>query len=122
MLWWIIQITILSCILILLVHHVFYFLKSSLTVPKIKDLVNTTPQKYKDIYDIIYQKRMETINIVNEETETNIQENTYMKNELKDFLKKQMQELNMDIVETPIDDSVSLSLINNFSNENIRII
>jgi len=118
MLWWVIKITILSCILILLVHHVFYFLKSSLTVPKIKDLVNTTPQKYKDIYDIIYQKRMETINIVNKETETNIQENTYMKNELKDFLKKQMQELNMDIVETPIDDSVSLSLINNFSNDN----
>lgn len=120
MLLWIIQTIILSGILILLVHHVFHFLKSSLTIPKIKDLVNTSPQKYKDIYDIIHEKRSDNINKPDEEIEIEInsQENTSMKNELKDFLKKQMQELNMDIVEEPISDFSSLSLINNFSNEN----
>jgi hypothetical protein len=104
MLWWVIKITILSCILILLVHNVFHFLKTSLTVPKIKDLVNTTPQKYKDIYDIIHQKRSDNINRTDEEIEINSREKSSMKNELKDFLKKQMQELNMDVVDESIAD------------------
>jgi hypothetical protein len=45
MLSWIIQITVISIILIFLVHHLINFLKSTLTVPKIKDLVNSPTQK-----------------------------------------------------------------------------
>ena len=40
MLSWILQITIISIVLIFLVHYLFNFFKSTLTVPKIKDLVN----------------------------------------------------------------------------------
>jgi len=50
---WIIQITIISIILIFLVHHLINFFKSVLTVPKIKDLENTPNEKYKNIYDNI---------------------------------------------------------------------
>ena len=53
MLSWIIQTTIISLILIFLVHHLINFFKSTLTVPKIKDLVNTPLQKYENIYNII---------------------------------------------------------------------
>ena len=53
MLSWVIQITILSIILVFLVHHLFNFFKSTLTVPKIKDLVNTPAQKYENMLNII---------------------------------------------------------------------
>ena len=53
MLTWVIQITIISFVLIFLVHHLINFFKSTLTVPKIKDLVNTPTQKYKNMYTII---------------------------------------------------------------------
>jgi hypothetical protein len=44
MLTWVIQITIISFVLIFLVHHLINFFKSTLTVPKIKDLVNAPTQ------------------------------------------------------------------------------
>ena len=56
MLSWIIQITIISIVLIFLVHYLFNFFKSTLTVPKIKDLVNSPTQKYQNIYDTISNK------------------------------------------------------------------
>ena len=39
MLYWIIQTTILSIIFIFVVHYLINFFKSTLTVPKIKDLI-----------------------------------------------------------------------------------
>jgi hypothetical protein len=114
---WIIQITIISIILIFLVHHLINFFKSVLTVPKIKDLVNTPNEKYKNIYDTIshnkyrdYEYENDTendkkfnINKVNYTLEDILPPNTNttsianatahsnnMKNELKNFIKKQL--------------------------------
>jgi hypothetical protein len=42
---------IISLTLIFLIHHLYMFLMNTLTVPKIKDLVNKPNQQYKDIYD-----------------------------------------------------------------------
>jgi len=53
MLFWTLQITIISIILIFLVHHLIVFFKSNLTVPKVKDLVNAPAQKYDDIFRTI---------------------------------------------------------------------
>ena len=53
MLSWIIQISLISIIFIFLVHHILMFFKTTLTVPKIKDLVNSPNQKYQNIYDTI---------------------------------------------------------------------
>ena len=97
MLFWIIQITIISIILIFLVHHLINFFTSTLTVPKIKDLVNTSTQKYENMYNIIKHNSN-----TNSNTNTNsnedytlidllpTKEEPNMKNELKDFLKKQL--------------------------------
>ena len=46
MLTWIIQISLISIIFIFLVHHILMFFKKKLTVPKIKDLVNSPNKKY----------------------------------------------------------------------------
>ena len=53
MLLWIIQISIISIILIFVVQNLIYFFKSTLTVPKIKDLVNSPHQKYEAMFNII---------------------------------------------------------------------
>ena len=53
MLFWTLQITIISIILIFLVHPLIVFFKSNLTVPKVKDLVNAPVQKYDDIFRTI---------------------------------------------------------------------
>lgn len=110
MLSWILQITIISIVLIFLVHYLFNFFKSTLTVPKIKDLVNAPAQKYENMFNIISKgnsdpilsanisenmnANMNATSINNEYTLTDLlpkQETTSdMKNELKNFLKKQM--------------------------------
>lgn len=109
MLSWIIQITIVSIILIFLVHYLFNFFKETLTVPKIKDLVNVPNKKYENMFNII-SKTNETHNytdidllpiqpntqqdiVENNEQKWNTQPDTdSMKNELKSFLKKQLKE------------------------------
>ena len=102
MLSWILQISIISIIFIFLVHHLLCFFKTTLTVPKMKDLVNSPLKKYQDIFDTIS----------NSNINSNINSNTYlptdgnytdinllptenaigtdMKDELKSFLKKQL--------------------------------
>jgi len=85
---WIIQISIISIIFIFLVHHLIMFFKSTLTVPKIKDLVNSPNQKYQNIYDTISHKSTSYTDI--DLLPINNSNNTDMKNELKSFLKKQL--------------------------------
>lgn len=107
MLSWIIQITIVSIILIFLVHHLINFFKSTLTIPKIKDLVNSPNQKYENMYNIIKSGSGSTSSNSNSNSNSSNSGSTTtdytlidllpkqgdvnMKNELKNFLKKQMQ-------------------------------
>lgn len=86
MLSWVIQITVISIILIFLIHHLINFFKSTLTVPKIKDLVNT-PQKYENMYNIIQQNSKTDYTMIDLLPK---EEKPTMKNELKNFLKKQL--------------------------------
>jgi hypothetical protein len=101
MLSWIIQITIISIILIFLVHYLFNFFKETLTVPKIKDLVNVPSKKYENMYNII-SKNNEN-NASHNYTDIDLlpkfddeiipkPDPDSMKNELKSFLKKQLKE------------------------------
>ena len=105
MLTWIIQISIISFIFIFLVHHLIGFFKTTLTVPKIKDLVNSPSQKYKHIFDTINTNTNTNTNTdtnisytaidllptqSNSTSELDISTKDMMKDELKNFLKKQM--------------------------------
>jgi hypothetical protein len=98
MLWWIIQATVLSVLFIFIVHNLIHFLKSNLTVPKIKDLVNTTSQKYDKMYNVIKSDKSEDLKEQNRKTSEYVindllpsEERANMKNELKNFLKSQLQ-------------------------------
>lgn len=122
MLLWSIQISVTSIILIFLVHHLIVFFKNTLTIPKIKDLVNGPIQKYENMYEIIHSSSKISKNMAanidrtggetngtlihtldelipkntSQETPLNIvpnipnSESKSMKDELKTFLKKQM--------------------------------
>ena len=106
MLSWIIQITIISIILIFLVHYLFNFFKETLTVPKIKDLVNVPNKKYENMYNIISKNNENTnsynytdIDLLPTQPEEKVEpkwdklsDADSMKNELKSFLKKQLKE------------------------------
>jgi ferritin len=98
MLSWIIQITIISIILIFLVHYLFNFFKETLTVPKIKDLVNVPNKKYENMYNIIKNSKSGSNDSSNNEyTLIDLLPKTNepnMKSELKNFLKKQMNKNN----------------------------
>lgn len=120
MLYWTIQFAIISIILIFLVHHLIHFFKSTLTVPKIKDLVNSPIQKYENIYNIIKNGNNNHNNINNNNPEEytmiellpKIEDEKNMKNELKNFLKKQFNDTNNN------DLGKDLSTINNISSFN----
>ena len=122
MLSWIIQISLISIILIFLVHHLIGFFKTTLTVPKIKDLVNSPSQKYQTMFDTI--SKGDLVPSKFDYGSTTVRSNSYtaidllptemqfnadntntnfvldtstkdvMKDELKSFLKKQMNTSN----------------------------
>jgi len=99
MLFWTLQITIISIILIFLVHHLILFFKSTLTVPKIKDLVNAPAQKYENIYNTISSKDYTESLLPNgiktdfpNPNPNQVHDIKSMKDELKDFLKTQISE------------------------------
>jgi len=87
---WTIKITIISLLLIILLHHIIEFLKSKLTVPKIKDLVNNSlEEKYKNMLNIINNNNNNN-NLENNNRSIN-KEQTDMKFELKNFIKTQLK-------------------------------
>jgi len=57
MLFTLIQWTILSFILIALIHYIFSFLKTNLTVPNVKDMVTMPSKRYKEIIESIDNKK-----------------------------------------------------------------
>ena len=111
----IIQISIISIIFIFLVHHLLCFFKTTLTVPKIKDLVNSPAAKYQHIFDTISFENgnspdaslesnsgsgsgseysvidlLPSSDTTDSSTTDSSTTNSSMKNELKNFLKKQL--------------------------------
>ena len=85
---WILKQIILSLIVIILIHYLYIFFKTNLTVPKIKDLVNRPEQKYKEMYKSLEKK-------------TTNESPLDMKIELKNYLKG----LGKDNVPTSVDDT-----------------
>jgi len=80
MILWSIQLILLYLLLIVLVHYLYSFFKVTLTIPKMKDLVNKPVERYNEIYTTISDNKKTNLNLT-------IQNNTNeMQNELKDFL------------------------------------
>jgi len=74
MLFWTLQSIVISLILIVLIHYLFYFFKNTLTIPKVKDLVNKPRERYNQVISTLNNEK----NI--------IQNKNNMDNELQKFL------------------------------------
>jgi predicted PurR-regulated permease PerM len=57
MLLWTLQSIVISLILIVLIHYLFYFFKNTLTVPKVKDLVNKPRERYNEVISTLNNKK-----------------------------------------------------------------
>lgn len=82
----IIQWSVISLILIVLIHYLYSFFQTTLTIPKIKDLVNRPACAYKEIYETINNEHhnTNTNNITTNSIPQN--KNQIMKDELKNYL------------------------------------
>jgi cell shape-determining protein MreC len=76
----VLQTTIISIILIFMIHYIYLFLKENLTTPKIRDLVNKPTEQYNKIY---------------KDLQSSPEVTTDMKGELQNYLKSLTKEKNI---------------------------
>ncbi len=90
----IIKTSLFSLLFIALIHHLFIFFKNMLTVPKIKDLVNSPTERYNEILDTLQktslinqnQNQNQNQNYLNNNGENKINNQDNMNSELINFL------------------------------------
>lgn len=89
--------SLVSLIIIMVIHYLFLYLKKNLTTPKIKDLVNKPKEQYKKIYETINNENISTTSTMNTDASqmnnqttnmvNNEEEKEQRKNELKEYMK-----------------------------------
>ena len=82
---WFIQASVVSLIVIYVIHNLYSFFKETLTVPKIKDMVKRPQQKYEMLFRELRDQVANNGNN-NHTNNTNNTNNDDMKNELKRYL------------------------------------
>lgn len=110
---WTIKASIISVVFIFLIHNIYGFFKNTLTVPKTKDLVNSPTKQYEHIFQTLNRNaslptsssssdaysmlpsdidiQSATVNPYTTPSEPKpTNSGTSMKNELKKYLKKQL--------------------------------
>ena len=95
---WIIKVSVVSFLFIFLLHYLYSFFKTTLTSPKIKDLVNKPMRKYDSIYDSLqnnqnYIEETECVNMSNSLHSNSTYTQNPLKQNMKDELKKYLNEL-----------------------------
>jgi len=53
--WWFIQNILFSISLIVILHYLYIYFETTLTAPKVKDLIHCPKQKYKSLFDTIHK-------------------------------------------------------------------
>jgi hypothetical protein len=93
---WIIKVTMISLLLIFLLHYLYSFFKTTLTSPKLKDLVNKPQEKYNTIYNSLKSAGDGGVQNLGDDIK-NSSENSNNTNSssMKDELKKYLKELNV---------------------------
>ena len=93
---WIIKVTMISLLLIFLLHYLYSFFKTTLTSPKLKDLVNKPQEKYNTIYNSLKSAGDGGVQNLGEDTNNNSEStNNSNSSNMKDELKKYLKELNV---------------------------
>jgi len=91
--YWIMKVSILSFIFIFLLHYLYSFFVSTLTVPKVKDLVTLPQEKYEEMFHSLQPlqsangKGRSNVNTRYNENNENNNNSQSMKEDLINFLK-----------------------------------
>jgi len=98
--WWLIQNIIFSMCLIVMIHYLYIYFETTLTSPKVKDLIHGPKQEYKILIDLI-RKNTDTLSClppvnpcanmeetlgINTDKETDRSEE--MKSDLKEYIRE----------------------------------
>lgn len=121
---WIIKVTLISLLLIFLLHYLYSFFKITLTAPKLKDLVNKPQTKYNTIYKSIQSvnegnsisledDQILSNNKLKYNSNSNVSSTSTMKDELKKYLKEISESGNVGTIE-----SNNNKIINNNDTQN----
>jgi hypothetical protein len=135
---WIIQVTVMSAVFIFLVHHLIQYFKETLTIPKLKDLVDKPKEQYEKINMIIHSSNngsasgsggsnksysldellpsSQTSTTNNNDSLDGIMDGLSMKNTLKEYMKSHIQGDN--IVNEP---PMNISDISNIDTSSMQI-
>ena len=99
---WIFKVAVVSFLFIFLLHYLYSFFKTTLTSPKVKDLVNKPMRKYDSIYDSLQSSQgygyIDDLQDVNANMSKILNSNPLttqnpVKQNMKDELKKYLSEL-----------------------------
>ena len=99
--WWFIQNIIFSISLIVIIHYLYIYFETTLTAPKVKDLIHCPKQKYKSLFDTINKNLDNAKSVSAQSAHLGIQGESYdtseiipssaapsdMKTDLKSFLR-----------------------------------
>jgi len=87
--YWIIKVSILSLVFIFLLHYLYSFFVSTLTVPKVKDLVTIPQEKYDEMFHSLQKQPLQPLQRINDTNDNNATATTQqsMKEDLIHFLK-----------------------------------
>ena len=87
--YWIIKVSILSLVFIFLLHYLYSFFVSTLTVPKVKDLVTIPQEKYDEMFHSLQKQPLQPLQRINDTSDNNATATTQqsMKEDLIHFLK-----------------------------------
>lgn len=114
---WILKVTMISLLLIFLLHYLYSFFKTMLTSPKLKDLVNKPQEKYNTIYNSLKSTEDRGMENVGQDNKSNLG-GVYNSNSssMKDELKKYLKELNLSNNSNNSNNSGSSALHTNIDN------
>ena len=113
MVWSVLQWIIISLVLIALIHYLYYFFKNTLTVPKIRDLVNKPTESYNEIMSTIHNNKGNH-NINHHNNNVKNDDDDSMQDELKSFLNelKKPKKTEGNVIESANDLSFSTTFAN----------
>lgn len=85
--YWIIKVSTLSFIFIFLLHYLYSFFVSTLTVPKVKDLVTLPQEKYNEMFHSLQKQQQQLMQRNTTNDNSTLTSNKSMKEDLIHFLK-----------------------------------
>jgi hypothetical protein len=91
---WFIQVSVVSLIIIFVIHNLYTFFKETLTVPKIKDMVKRPQQRYDTLFRELRNQVAENANANANASANSIVNSSSNADDMKNELKRYLMDLN----------------------------